>query len=1104
MADATWLVPNFLGGELSQFAQGRYDRPDYRFSLNVCLNAFPVEAGPWARRPGFRYGGHTRAGAPGRTIKFDFEQAAAVTLEFTDGILRFRNGTVLVTGNDAQAVVAVSTANPAVVQVQNAVGWATGSTLVFPGAATPLLENRQFTATRIDGTHFALADALTGTGINGAALGALVAGATVACVQELATSYLGGAWSSLRAVQAETTDVLLCPGIPPQALTLTNQPAAGVNPTFAIAEIVFQDGPYLDPFTNGVQVTPSALSGLVNLTLSFASYSATKAYAKGDFATYVGVDYQSQADQNVGNTPLSSPAFWTPTTAASAINNGLGFLGSDVGRLIRLLSEPVAWVATNPYVAGNVVSYNPGGTPGAATYWQAQASTTGTPPGSELTVWKIIPSGAAIWTWGKITGLSNIINRNLTGSVAIGDMFLFNGITAPFDGVFSKVTGSSAAKSASGSFVIGGVAVSLSSYAGKFFGGGAQAIQQATVYPTTDSGFGTNEFIGLGRVTTYLPFFTLNLRAKNTAPSSPSDGTILGSASFSGGSRATTIISNDHVTVWNYVWIELVMTMTPTSSATSYNLVSAIAQISFFSPTGSASSTAGCAAEILGPALLYTQPVLTWRLGAYSDTTGFPTCGCYDDGRLWLGGAISNRFDASTSNGIVPGSAVVNFAPTDQYGVVAASNAISETINADSTNPLFWMVPDLQGVLIGTQAGEFLILAPTSGSIAPNNITSRRATNIGSSNIEPRRTEHTLSFVKRYGRKLMEYFADVYSGKFSAPNLAEKAQHITRTGVAEIAYTEAVTPILWGRNTDGSLFGVTYKRDTLSTSQGPTYAAWHRQAPGSGRLIESLCAGPSTGGDLDSLTVVSNDSATNVRHVEVLTDVPDEFTPLANCWFLDDAVNPTSVSSSIVAIPVTAPFGGLTINGLWHLNGKTVQVFAGGLDCGDTGSGPQFFSDFVVTNGSCFVPYGDSINAGSGRGLFTATFAQGLPLSQIVVGFTYNSDGQIVRRNEMADTGARTGPALGKRRRIHRYAMLLSNTRGLLVGVDFAKMLPAGFKKTDDITPIDTLATFSGVHQDTLDDGTYGYDSMLCWRASRPNSPATVVAVSGAIQTQDQ
>jgi hypothetical protein len=347
----------------------------------------------------------------------------------------------------------------------------------------------------------------------------------------------------------------------------------------------------------------------------------------------------------------------------------------------------------------------------------------------------------------------------------------------------------------------------------------------------------------------------------------------------------------------------------------------------------------------------------------------------------------------------------------------------------------------------------------------------------------------------------MEYFADVFSGKFSAPNLADKAQHITRAGISEIAYQSSATPIIWGRDGLSALFGTTYKRDTLTTSQGPTYYGWHRHSLGSGRIVESLCVGPSVGGNLDTLTMVTNDPASNIRHVELLTDTMDEVSPLTAAWFVDDAVAPSSMSPNTVPILPDAPYGGLTINGLWHLNGKTVQVWAGGLDCGDQGPGTIGFTDFTVTNGSVFIPYGDGISGGAGAGQFTANYFTSITPFPIAIGFTFTSQGRLVRPISQADTGARNGPAFGKLSRAHRYALQLVNTLGLSVGSTFAKMIPANFKQTNN-TPLLPLTTFSGISQETLPDD-YAYDHGLCWQVTRPY-PATVVAAGVNMQTMDQ
>ena len=140
-------------------------------------------------------------------------------------------------------------------------------------------------------------------------------------------------------------------------------------------------------------------------------------------------------DQNVNNTPASSPLFWAATTSiGAAINNGAGLSNTDIGRLVRFFSEPALWAAATTYATGNVVSYNPSGVPGAETYWSAlTSSNTGNIPGTDVTNWSLIATeGAAIWTWGKITGLSNALSGS-TGS-NIGDMTSGGGLAAAFNG----------------------------------------------------------------------------------------------------------------------------------------------------------------------------------------------------------------------------------------------------------------------------------------------------------------------------------------------------------------------------------------------------------------------------------------------------------------------------------------------------------------------------------------------------------------------------------------------------------------------------------------------------------------------------------------------
>jgi hypothetical protein len=1068
MASASYQATSFLGGEISKFAQGRYDRPDYRTCLNVCFNGFPVEQGGWVRRPGTQFAGTTRGGTAGRVVRFDFEQVAPYTLEFTDGYLRFRSGTAWATTNDSQTVSAISTANPAVVQTAGTNGWSTGNTIVFGnyGSSTPLLQNRQFLMTVVDPTHFSLTDAITGATIDGSTLGTLLAGTVVSRIQEITTPYVGGSWGTVRVVQAETNAILLQGTLAPEILSVTTLPnsASGASAIFALNPLLFQDGPYLDAFTNGVQATPSAKVGIISLALSFPAYSASASYAKGAFVTSSNVNYESLVDQNVGNTPVSSPSQWVAVSAGAAINNGQGFLGTDVGRLVRLFSEPAVWLAGTSYSIGNVVQYNPSGIPGQQQYWYSLANTnTGNIPGNDQQAtspkWGVA-TNAALWSWGKITSLTNNISGTLAGIAYIGNMSSKGGLAAAFNGTISQAYNSSSVRLSN-----------ANGFDGVNYTGctpAAEAISSAVIYPTTDQGYGPTD----GSVTFYL-------YGKNGNPASGTDGTLLGSTTVKAvPPAAVTIASSDSVTTWSRVWVYMVAS----GQHNSYQGVG-VSQIVFFTPPGTGTSV-GVNVEILGPPLLYTTTIYVWRLGVYSNTTGWPTCGVYHQGRLWLAGAIPNRFDTSVSNGI--SGSTVNFAPTDQYGGVLGSSGISETFNSDGVNPILWMMPDQQGVVMGTSAGEWLASPGSTGAITATNIAGTRITRNGCANVEPRRTEHTIIFVQRYARKLIEFFAEVHSGRFNGPNIAMWSMHLTSPGIAELGYQQSIVPMIWLRTTDGQLRGITYKRGGLQSTTEPDYAGWHRHTLGSGRTVTSLCTGPSTGGALDAVTMVTYDGTT--YHVEVMTDIIEEGATLSDAAYLDDAVAPTSTTTSNVT---PSPYGGLTLNGLWHLNGALVAAWLSGLDCGD----------YTVSNGSITIPYGDGISAGTGSGLFTAAAFAANPTA--LIGFTFTSQGQPVRPNSPQESGARTGPALGKLRRTMQAAAQLEGTQGISFGTNFSKVDVAKLIDVNTGLRPAINTTFSGVTWiDSLTD-SYSYDSMVCWQITRPY-PANVISIQAFPMTMDK
>lgn len=1129
MASTSFMQEAFIGGEISQVAQGRISHPFYRASLNVCLNMIPIEAGALHRRPGTRHASITRSGGAAKLIPFDFQNSTPYVMEFTNGMLRFWADGVPAQTNDGRFIDSISATTPAVIGMSQAQDWGTSSTIVYTGSE-PMLQNRQFAITVINSTSFSIADATNGDPIDGTGM-SVVPGDAVFRIREVETPFGGTSWQNVRSVQAETTAILLN-GTRPQILDVTEFPSDGHFAAFSLAPSDFLDGPYLDAF-RGSYMNSSGLSGVVTLTLSFQPYSASVAYDIGDYVTSSSVGYRSKTAANQGNTPASSPTNWLVVNAGDPINNGSGFTSADIGRLVRLFSEPALWDASATYTTGQVVSYaDADGT----SFWSATGSiSAGVKPGTVLTWAVVTGASVAIWTWARILSISG---AGLTApDTVIGDM---SNPSSAFDTVTSKSFASAANASQAtltypvwapvlytlgtivnygGAFyrldqliignekyvvnwyqvpppsaspfvsqnfwtqVGGAVNMTFDVYVGQHFSSATQ-IAAATVYPSTDIGF-TNSPQSV---------LTLNLRANSVAPTSAGDGILLGTTgAITNSATPLAINSSDRTTAWNYVWIELTSAYNqplPDDGSHSFTGKAAIAQVQFFAPNVANGSVV--TAQIVGDPLLYSGPIRTWRLGVYGGTGGWPTNGTYHEGRLWLSGVVGNRVDSSKSNDIF------NFAPTTPAGIVAPDNAISAVFDGPDVNAILWMTPDEQGIICGTQAGEWLVTPASPGAMAPGNIAARRRTKIGCADIEPRRTDHTLVFVQKFQRAIMEYFADVYSGKFSAPSLSDRSKHITISGIEDIAYQQELVSVVWARRGDGKLIGTTYQRNSLTTSQGPNLAAAHRHEHGGGRSITSMCVGGAQSGNLDALYMVTV-GADGVHHVEIMTNVLDEGFALRDVWQVDDGIVPTSIVVTTVPA-VGSPYGGVTFNGLWVHNGKTVSAWLLGLDCGD----------FVVTNGSIFVPFGDGVSASEnnslGGHLFTVALVQpfvdaGLPLPACI-GFTFTSDGQIVRPATAAESGTQAGPAFGKLRRAQQYAVQLYGAlhNSISFGVSFDALTPLAINYANE-KPYPPTVMFNGIIRTPVESSN-DYDNMLCWRITRP-VPAVVIAVGEYLHTQD-
>lgn len=1029
MVAASNLQTSFLGGEWSKDAQGVSDDKRYKTALALCRNMIPLEEGALTRRPGTRVRSPTRGGGPGRLVNFDFTATHPYTLEFTDGYLRFGTGLDVVTENSAYVISNISSGDPALFTVATN-SWATGDEILFSFGD--------------EATKLGLA-ALT----NRTFTIDVVSTTTFYARDPITSEPVNGiTWSASYSISANRVLELetLMTDEEWRTTRVVRNLATEANRTKSQALLL-----------NSTIIPQNLLVETEPTDTSFADFSL-------DDAVFLDGPYFDA---------VTGPVL-TPST-----NTGI----------VDLTLSYTAYSATTAYKAGDYVSS------GGLTYISLQSANVNHTPASSATYWAVTTAGAAIgpnglqttdigrhvrlfnatWTWGRITALTGTgsISGTMAGSANIGDMTFNGGLVAAFDGDATKTQPESATSAGDPA---GGHA-----YIGKDYSGASdQTISSIRLTSPTTAG-GYTSMVRAGTT------FSVSLYASATLPANATAGTLLASQTgFDFGySDDITLTSSDQATAWKYVWITF---QRFGSTGPSNTLYFTVAQVQFYAASAAVGTV--FSVELVGGNLPNTSAITVWRLGRYSETTGWPKVGAYHQGRLFLSGTTKNHFDASVSND------PFNFAPTTAAGTVTDNSAISYTLNAADLNEINWMMSTAEGLIMGTAAGEWLVQATANNAVlTPTNIQAHQHTAYKCADVEPVKAGMTIMFVQRFKRRLHEFLTDANSGKFFAPNMSVRSKHFADTGIEELAYQEETAPIVWSRMGDGSFAGMTYRRVSRFSSEDPIFFGWHGHTLGSGQLVDSIAVSASVDGALDALHLVARSLETGVCHVLVSANFPTQSDPLTLSMYLDDAVVPSCASFTSAT--------NLRLYGLWHHRNREVTVFLSGIDCGDYTISNTGTVD--LTLGTPVLLTRKYLHDVSTSGTDFADLAMPVDSGDLtipcIVGYTYTSQGQRMRPVEPLETGAKLGPALAKFKRSNEYGVLLHRSINGAVdfGTTFSNMRPA-LLRTDGNRDIPKTTLYSGVHWANTEDG-YSFDSQIAWQITRPY-PTTIVALGAHIVTQ--
>ena len=438
-----------------------------------------------------------------------------------------------------------------------------------------------------------------------------------------------------------------------------------------------------------------------------------------------------------------------------------------------------------------------------------------------------------------------------------------------------------------------------------------------------------------------------------------------------------------------------------------------------------------------------TTATTDWKLGAFSDTTGHPSCVSFFEQRLVFAGTISEP-------------QTLYFSKAGDYeNMTAGTNAddaMVYTIASNQVNAIRYMKA-VRTLVVGTTGGEFTVSADgTDAAVTPTNVTIKRQSSFGAANVDAIPAGNAILFLQKAKRKIRELQYNFDSDGYQAADLTILNDTVTKSGINEMVFQQEPDSIIWCVRDDGVLAGLTYQRSE-------NVVAWHRHifggSFGSGNAVCETAATISGTLTEDELWVIVKrtiDGATK-RYVECFSDFDFDETDATDFKFLDSHLSYSGGSTT-------------TLSGLSHLEGQTVSILADG----------SVHANKTVSSGSITLDRA---------------------VTKACVGLPYNSVLQTMR----IEGGAAEGTSQGKTKRISKVVLRLFETVGVKVGPSLTDLETVPFRTTSSAlsSPVDTL--LAGDREIEFRDD-YNSDGFIFVKQDQP-LPCSILAIYPTLVTSD-
>lgn len=440
-----------------------------------------------------------------------------------------------------------------------------------------------------------------------------------------------------------------------------------------------------------------------------------------------------------------------------------------------------------------------------------------------------------------------------------------------------------------------------------------------------------------------------------------------------------------------------------------------------------------------------------WRLGAWSDTTGWPRAvSFYESRSAWAGSETQPQTVWLSQSGDFQ-----NMQPDDGAGLVADDDAIARTVASQSVNSILWLLT--AGKLVAGTAANQLVMRSTLDDepITPVNFSVKPQTTRACADIGAIAIDEAAIFAQRGKRRLLAFGRD--GGGYRAYDLTIFAEHVTRGDIAELAYQEEPHSLVWALRADGVLAALTYRpeQEVIGWSRhivGGTFGAGNAVVESIASIPGNPVAGTQARDELWCIVKRTINGATR-RYVEVFEADYEDGDDSADAFYVDSGLTYSGPATD-------------TITGLDHLEGETVRILAEGA----------VHPDRTVASGSI-------------------TLDADYTKVQAGLGYTHKY------KSLKMEGGGTIGTAITQTRRIGRLGLVLDNTLGLKLGDSEARLKEIPFRAVGDAMD-SAVPPFTG--EKVIEDfaSEWAQDPRIHIQGDKP-VPLTVLGIAPYLEVSD-